>query len=81
MSNVASLFGGPTGVPEVNETCVARLEEWLEMARSGEIVGVAVVALCADGASRYAVSGKVGGHGMIGALEVAKAELIDVARG
>ncbi len=79
-SNVTAIFGGPTGQPEPNATCIAVLEGWLEMARSGEVVGVALVGLCHDGASRYAVAGKCGGYGMIGALEMARADLVEVNR-
>lgn len=80
MSKVTALFGGPTGLPEVNPVAVETLEMWLEMARSGKVVGVALAGLCADGSSRYAVGGRVGGYGMIGALTVAKAEVLDIAR-
>ena len=76
VENVTPIFGGPAGRPEPNETCIKALEEWLDMARSGEIVGVALAGLCADRASRYAVAGKVGSYGMLGALEMAKADLI-----
>lgn len=76
--NVASIFGGPKGVPEPNETCVKALEELLEMARSGEIVGVAMAGLCADHMSRYAIAGNVGGYGMLGAMEVAKSDLVRI---
>ena len=81
MSNVKSLFGGPSGAPEPNERCIALLEEWLEMAKAGEIVGVAMAGLCRDNCARNALAGMVGGYSMIGALETAKAELIDVQRG
>lgn len=77
---VQSIYGGPSGVPEVSQACVETLEEWLEMARAGEITGVAMAGLCHDRAARYAVGGMVGGYSMIGALEMARAELIDMAR-
>ena len=78
--NVTAIFGGPTHQPEVNETCVRVLREWLEMAESGEIVGVAMAGLCADHAARYAVGGKVGGYGMLGALDMARADLVEINR-
>lgn len=78
--NVSSLFGGPTGQPEPNENCIATLREWLEMAEAGEVVGIAIAGLCHDRTSRYAVSGISGGYGMVGALEIAKADLIDINR-
>ena len=78
--NVTAIFGGPTGLPEPNATCIEALREWLAMAEAGEIVGVAIAGLCADHMSRYAVAGKVGGYGLIGAVEMAKADLLEVVR-
>lgn len=77
---VVSLRGGPTGVPEQNAACISVLESWLEMARSGEVVGVAMAGLSADGCGRYAVAGLVGGYSMLGALEIARDELVKVIR-
>ena len=65
---------------EPNAACIETIERWLEQARAGEIVGVALAGLGHDGFSQYSVAGKVGGYSMIGALEVAKAELLDIAR-
>jgi hypothetical protein len=45
VTKVLSIYGGPVGEHEVNETCVAELEEWLEMAKSGQIVGICLVGL------------------------------------
>jgi hypothetical protein len=73
--NVAPLFGGPRHVREVNEIAVAALEEALEAARSGEVVGVVIARLHHDNLSSYQIAGKIGGYGIIGALEVVKAEL------
>lgn len=78
--NVKSLFGGPSGQREASDACIATLETWLEMARSGEIVGVAISGLSYDNLARYAVGGRVGGYSMIGALEMAKTALIEVNR-
>lgn len=79
-AEVTPLFGGPAWEKEANETCVKILREWLEMAESGEIVGVAMVGLCGDRSARYSVGGTVGGYGMIGALEMVRAELVEIAR-
>lgn len=79
--NVKSLFGGPVPASDPNEECVKTLERWLDMARSGEIVGVAMAGLCPDGCGRYVIGGYVGGYSMLGALDVVKAEMIDVVRG
>ena len=78
MTNVVAISGGPIGTPEPNELCVTTLEDWLERARSGEIVGVSLAALHHDGLSSWAVGGKIGGHAMIGALEMARSELVKV---
>lgn len=78
--NVASLYGGPTGQPEPNETCIEVLREWLAMAEAGEVVGVVMAGLCHDRMTRYQVAGTVGGYGLIGAVEMAKADLVEVVR-
>ena len=78
--NVVSLNGGPRGVREVNEAVVSVLERWLEAARSGEVIGVAIALLDYDGCGRWAVAGTVGGYSMLGALEVARADLLEVMR-
>jgi len=79
--NVVSVFGGPSGQPEINSLCVETLREWLEMAESGEIIGVAVVGLCKDGYARRQIGGVVGGHALIGAAQVNVAALVDHLRG
>jgi hypothetical protein len=81
VSNVKSLFGGPAGVAEPNEVCIDALRAVLEMAESGEIVGVAMVALDKDGLGRWEVAGRVGGYSMLGAMEMARSELVDINRG
>lgn len=79
-NNVRSLFGGATGQREPNENAISTLEELLEMARAGEIIGIAVAGLCHDGCGMYRLAGRVGGYSMLGAVEIAKAELIDIVR-
>lgn len=46
--NVRSLFGQPIVRREVNPACVKILEQMVEAARSGEVVGVALVAVYSD---------------------------------
>lgn len=79
--NVIPINGGPTGLPEPNANCIRALEEWLAMARAGEIVGVSLVGLTFSGGGCWAVAGKVGGFSMLGALEIIRAELVAVERG
>lgn len=80
MSDVVAIFGGPTGQPEPNTNTIEALESYLEMARSGQIIGVVIIGLCADGLSQYNVGGYVGGYSMLGALEVAKMDMLEVIR-
>jgi len=75
VTKVLSLYGGPVGEHEVNETCVAALEEWLEMAKSGQIVGVCLVGLGYDNLAQYTIAGKIGGYGLVGATHMVLQEL------
>lgn len=81
MTKVIALNGGPTGLPEINQAAVSALEEWLEAARSGQIVGLVMVGLGHDAKAQWEIAGMVGGYGMIGALDIAKSDLVDLARG
>lgn len=76
--NVVSLNGAPTCERAPNAACVATLTEWLERAKSGEIVGVALAAQHFDGYGSYSVAGVVGGYSVLGAAEHAKAILMQV---
>lgn len=80
MSNVESLFGGPTGEREVSETAVRVLTDLLEMAKSGEILGVAAAYVHADGSAAFHIGGNVGGFSLVGAVNVALAELVEINR-
>jgi hypothetical protein len=79
MSNVKSLWGGPTGVPERNEMAVEVAEAFAEKVRSGEIIGAIVIGLHSDGLASYQLGGRIGGYGLIGAAEVVKAFLVQSA--
>lgn len=79
---VVDIHGGPSvrgGVP--NSTCVKVARELLLMAESGELQGIAVAFLDREGVSGFVTGGRVGGYGMIGALEMARHELVLVNRG
>ena len=78
MSNVKSLYGGPTGQPEPNEFAVQVLSEMLEKSRSGEVLGVIIAVLHHDGLASFQMGGNVGRYSLLGALEMAKADLIEV---
>lgn len=80
MSNVKALYGGPTGEPEPNDFAIAALTEALERAKAGEVIGVVVAFLHHDGLSSWRTGGMVGGYSLLGALEIAKADLIEALR-
>jgi hypothetical protein len=75
---VKPLFGGLTYEREVVDGAVNALESALEAARSGEIVGVAIAMLDHKAVGSYSIAGRIGGYSMIGALEMAKAEIVAV---
>lgn len=76
MSNVTAIFGGPTGVPSRDENAVTVLRDLLERAEAGEVVAVAVAAMTHDGLASCHTGGLIGAYSMIGALEVAKADVM-----
>ena len=80
MSNVHSLWGQPTGERKAEPDVIKALEGWLEKAKSGEIVGVCVTAIYADGLAGYGLSGQMGGYAILGAIEQAKSVIVDINR-
>lgn len=81
MGEVRSLNGNAPAVLTRNETCVAELRKLLERAESGDVVGVALCAMHQDKTCSYSVFGMAGGFTMVGALEMAKAELVEINQG
>lgn len=75
-AEVKPLFGGFTHQPEVVETVVEILEQMLELARSGQMNGLAMASVDYRGLCNYAIAGRVGGYALLGAMEMVKAELI-----
>ena len=76
MGEVRGLFGD---VPEPGEpvaSCVDALRDLLERAEAGEVVGIAIAAINERHHASYSVGGMIGGYGLLGALEMAKAEVI-----
>ena len=74
--NVKSLFGGPTGERKPNQAAIIVLEQMLEMARTGEVVGVVIGAQYFDDGAMRSMGGLCGTLAMIGILEEVKVELI-----
>ena len=81
MTEVVSLFGQPTGERVPSKVAVEVLEDWLAKAKAGECIGVCVVGIYADGLSSYSLAGRIGGFSMLGALQVAEAEIVEIVRG
>ncbi len=80
MTNVISPWGVPTGEKQVFQHAVQVLRDMLEKAEAGEVIGVAVCALHHDGLAAYHIGGRVGGYSLLGAMDVAKADLMDMVR-
>lgn len=78
MGEVRSLHGDAPPILERNESCIAELRELLEKAESGEIVGFSSVQMHRDRGVSYTVAGMAGGFGMLGALEMIRAELVAI---
>lgn len=81
MSEVVSLFG--EAVPQdrtVREGVVEALERALEQARSGEVQGIALALLHADGLGSYALCGCVGAYSLLGAATAVRDALSDEVR-
>ena len=81
MTDVVSIYGGPTGERQPSLVLIEALEDILERARSGEIIGGVFCGLYHDGLSDFSLAGKVGGYGLIGAVEMAKKTLLDISDG
>lgn len=75
---IVSMNGAP--VPEARDpspVLVGYLEDMLEQAKSGEILGMATATMHSDRTTGYSVVGIVEGFSMLGALELAKFSLIE----
>jgi hypothetical protein len=77
MEKVVSLTGEPLALPgEAVDSVVRCLERYLEMARSGEIHGVQIVAGCRDRTTYASFEGLIT-HSMIGRAECQKQSIIE----
>jgi hypothetical protein len=61
----------------VNAAAVEGLEEMLELAKKGEIVGFAMVPMWHDNTASYLILGRYGGYAMLGAMNVAMTHVVD----
>lgn len=77
-NNVVSVFGGPVGFREPNLALIDALEGYLLAARSGEIIGGAFGFLRHDGSGERGLVGAVGGYSLIGAIDIVRAELVEI---
>jgi hypothetical protein len=78
MSNVRSLNGGPVaGQRETSEAAIAAEENLLEQVRAGEVIGFVIAKAHFDHLGSYEIAGYVGAYSTLGALEMAKAALIN----
>ena len=75
---IVSLRGGTVLGGEPSDTLVGYLEDLLEQARSGHVVGIAGATVEASGVASYTVVGRVGGFGLSGALACAQQVLCEV---
>ncbi len=75
-SNVVSLDGGPVAdLREPREAVIFELERILEMARAGEVQGISLAYVYADGVASYTNAGLFRSYAVIGAVECAKTRL------
>lgn len=78
-TNVVSVHGGPVPMAKENSPAlIGYLEELLEQAKSGEILGMAAATMYRDRTTAYSVVGVIEGFSMVGALEMAKATLVNL---
>ena len=76
---VIALPGHITGQREVRDDVIKMLENLLDEARSGALIGVVYAAGYFDERTSYASSGKVARQ-ILGALTLAQADLVDTLR-
>jgi len=76
MKNIRSIYNG-AAFGEPNEDVIQYLEDLLERAKNGEVVGTAVAALHKGEFADFKFVGKVVGFGIVGALEIMKTKIID----
>ena len=76
MTNVVSFNGGPTGLPSPNQNAIRVLKYALEKAEAGEIIGVFLGMQHCDGYWSWSLGGFVSSYSLLGAIDVARADLL-----
>lgn len=79
--SVVSLHGGEVNTFTPNEGCIKALREMLEMAEAGEITGIVCARLHGDNLGSYTIAGMAGPYSLLGALEMARSELLGIMKG
>jgi len=57
------------------------LRELLARAEAGEVTGICAAVVHCDGLASYHIGGFVGGYSALGALDMIRADLIEINRG
>jgi hypothetical protein len=81
MTKITSINGATISTGEPNEIAVRMLEDALERAKSGDLVGVGIVMRHSDGCGSFSLGGSVGGYSMLGALEMVRDQIVSLNRG
>ena len=81
VGKVTALHGGEVNSFTPNEGCIKALREMLEMAEAGEITGIVCARLHGDNLGSYTIAGMAGPYSLLGALEMARSDLIESMKG
>ena len=66
---------------EPNANLIKFLEDTLEMAKAGQVIGMACASISHDLSAQWATVGMVGGFNMVGALDAVKYDVLMTALG
>lgn len=81
MANVSSLHGGAVITATPNQPCIDELERILEAAKSGDIIGFVMASVNGNKTTSYTIAGIAGGFPLVGAIEMAKQEIVSINKG
>jgi len=80
VGEVRALHGGEVNTPTPNEGCIKAARELLEQAEAGEVTGFVAAKLHGDNLGSYSIAGMAGPYSLLGAVDMAKAELQDLMK-